>query len=180
MVLKQDHLVVFACEYAKWEGANLKLLQLLIVTQVLVKLSTQMTCIQLALCFRCDNLEILDHETLSLGDGEMLLETNNLQANEPDPLRWPNPCLRPLNCVLDVVVRVPGLLLYTSARCFALFARFLCFNVSFALLNWLGTHYQGLSRGPHLLHDLYLIIQINNIGLVFLPNRDREATCAHV
>lgn len=140
-----------------------------------------MTCIQLTLSFRCDDFEILHHETLSLGDGEMLLETNNLQANEPDPLRWPNPSLRPLNRVLDVVVRVPCLLLDTSTRRFTLFACFLRFDVSFALFVWLGTHYQGLSRGSYLLHDLYLIIQINNIGLVLLlPNRDGETTCAHV
>lgn len=180
MILKQDHIVIIPSEYAKWEVACFKLLLLLIVAQVLVYLSAQMTCVQLALGFRCDDLEILDHETLSLGSGKMLLKTNNLQANEPDPLRRPNPSLRPLNRVLDVVVRVPGLLLDTSTRRFALFACILRFDVPFALFVWLGTHYQGLSRGPHLLHDLHLIIQINYIRLVYLPNRDGETTSAHV
>lgn len=138
-----------------------------------------MACTQPALSLRCDDLEILDHEALSLGDGEMLLETDDLQANKPDPLRWSNPCLRPLDRVLDIVVRVPGLLVDTSARCFALLASFLCFDVSLALFVWLRTHYQGLSRGPNLLHDLHLIVQIDYLGLIFLPNRDGEATSAH-
>ena len=141
MILEQDHLVILPSEYAEWEAACLKLLLLLIVGQILVYLTAQMSCVQAGLSFRCDDLEILDHETLSLGDGKMLLKTNNLQANEPDPLRWPNPSLRPLNCVLDVVVRVPGLLLDTSARHFALFACILRFDIPFALFVWLGTHY---------------------------------------
>ena len=88
----------------------------------------------------------------------MLLETNNLQANEPYPLRWPYPSLRPLDRILDVVVRVPGLLLDASTRSFALLA---CFYVSLALFVWLRAHNEGLSRGPHLVNDFYLIIQIN-------------------